>query len=359
MNYNNNILCGDSMEELKKLPDECVDLIFADPPYNMQLDNTLIRYEGTEFDGVNKDKWDKFESLEEYSNFCIEWIKECKRVMKKNASMWIIGSFQNIFKIGSILQDLGFWIINDVIWSKPNPVPNFSGTRFTNAHETLLWVVKDKRAKPTFNYKTMKDYNGGKQMKSVWDIPLCTGNERLKNEDGKKLHSTQKPEELLKRVILSTSKEGDLVLDPFFGTGTTGAVAKKYGRNYLGIEMDINYVKAAEKRIKQIEALDLSKYRELETKPAKVTFNDLLNKGMVLENQKIYNSDKSIEATWKKDGHVDLNGQDYSIHLSAAKCLNRTNYNGWTFWYIEKDNSLILIDDLRKEYREKYLNTQN
>lgn len=355
MNLDNKIICGDCITELAKLPNECVDLIFADPPYNMQLDNTLIRYEGTEFDGVNKDQWDKFESLDAYSDFCTKWISECKRIMKKNASLWIIGSFQNIFKIGSILQDMGFWIINDIIWSKPNPVPNFSGTRFTNAHETLLWVVKDKKSKPTFNYKTMKDYNGGKQMKSVWDIPLCTGHERLKNNNGKKLHSTQKPEEILKRVILSTSNENDLVLDPFFGTGTTGAIAKKFGRKYLGIEMDPAYIKASQERIDSIQKEDLTKYNKLEEKIEKVSYKDLLTKGLIHENEIIYNKDKSACATWKKDGHVDLCGNDYSIHLASAHLLGRKNYNGWTYWYIERDGKLILIDDLRTEYRSKYI----
>lgn len=353
MEYLNKILQGDCIETLKKLPENSIDLIFADPPYNMQLEDDLIRYEGTKFDGVD-DAWDKFPTLEAYAEFCTQWITECKRVLKKNGSLWIIGSFQNIYKIGSILQDMGFWIINDIVWSKSNPVPNFSGTRFTNAHETILWVVKDKKAKPTFNYKTMKDYNGGKQMKSVWEIPLCTGNERLKDENGHKVHSTQKPEEILKRIILSTSKEGDIVLDPFFGTGTTGAVAKKYNRNFVGIEMDETYCKAAQERIDNIVVEDMSMLRQLEEKPAKVTYKNLLEKQMISPNEKIYSPDGNIEAIWCDDSYVDLGNEHLSIHIGAARCLNRTNYNGWTYWHILRDGKLTLIDNLREEYRKRY-----
>ena len=350
----NKIIVGDCIEIMKRLPNESVDLIFADPPYNMQLDNTLMRFEGTEFKGVKDDLWDKFSSIKEYAKFSKEWITECKRIMKKNASLWIIGSFQNIYIVGNILQEMDFWIFNDIIWNKQNPVPNFSGARFTNAHETLLWVVKNKTAKPTFNYKTMKEYNGGKQMKSVWDIPLCTGKERLKNDEGIKLHSTQKPEELLRRVILSTSKEGDIILDPFFGTGTTGAVAKRLKRRYIGIEMDTNYAGYAQKRIDIIFHENISKYNEIESKPAKVTHKMLLDSGLIKENQELHSKNGDFFAVWKGDGKVAFENEILSIHIASARCLKKANNNGWTYWHVKKGDTLVCIDTLREEYRKKY-----
>ena len=248
----NSIIQGDCTEELKKLPGNSIDLIFADPPYNMQLKNALYRPNNTKVDGVD-DEWDKFSSFSEYDDFCVLWLNECRRVLKETGSIWVIGSYHNIFRVGNIMLNLGFWILNDVTWHKSNPMPNFMGTRFTNATETLLWCSKGEQFKKyTFNHKMMKKYNGGKQMTSVWRIGLCTGEERLKGEDGKKAHSTQKPEELLKRVILSATKQGDIVLDPFFGTGTTGAAAKKLKRNFLGIEKETEYISLAKKRIDAI-----------------------------------------------------------------------------------------------------------
>ena len=248
----NTVIEGDCIEELKKFPSDSIDLIFADPPYNMQLKNALYRPNNTKVDGVD-DKWDKFDSFAEYDSFCAAWLGECRRLLKDTGTIWVIGSYHNIFRIGTILLNLGFWILNDVTWHKTNPMPNFLGTRFTNATETLLWCSKGERHKKyTFNYKLMKKYNGDKQMSSVWRINLCTGEERLKGADGKKAHSTQKPEELLKRVILSSSKQGDIVLDPFFGTGTTGSAAKKLGRNFIGIERDGAYVSLARDRIDRI-----------------------------------------------------------------------------------------------------------
>jgi DNA modification methylase len=248
----NTVIQGDCIEELKKIPDNSIDLIFADPPYNMQLENALYRPNNTKVDGVC-DQWDKFGSFSEYDDFCTAWLKECKRILKDTGTIWVIGSYHNIFRVGNIMLNLGYWILNDVTWHKTNPMPNFMGTRFTNATETLLWCSRKKENKKyTFNHKIMKRYNGGKQMTSVWQIGLCIGEERLKGENGKKAHSTQKPEELLKRVILSATKRGDVVLDPFFGTGTTGAVAKKLKRNYIGIERETEYIKLAENRIDNI-----------------------------------------------------------------------------------------------------------
>ena len=249
----NTIITGDCVEELKKFSGNSVDLIFADPPYNMQLKNPLYRPNSTKVDGVD-DAWDKFSSFSEYDDFCSAWLGECRRVLKDTGTIWVIGSYHNIFRVGNIMLNLGFWILNDITWYKTNPMPNFLGTRFTNATETLLWCSKGERYKNyTFNYKMMKKYNGDKQMTSIWRIGLCVGTERLRGEDGKKAHSTQKPEELLKRVILSTSKQGDIVLDPFFGTGTTGAVAKKLKRNFIGIEKDSGNVALAEKRIDAVK----------------------------------------------------------------------------------------------------------
>jgi len=248
----NTIIQGDSYTELAKFPDNAVDLIFADPPYNMQLENALFRPNNTKVDGVD-DAWDKFASFAEYDAFCTAWLTECRRVLKDTGTIWVIGSYHNIFRVGALMLDLGFWILNDVTWYKTNPMPNFLGRRFTNATETLLWCAKGKECKKyTFNHKLMKKYNGDKQMTSVWQMGLCIGEERLKGADGKKAHSTQKPEELLKRVILSTTKQGDVVLDPFFGTGTTGAVAKKLKRHFIGIEREAAYVALAEKRINGI-----------------------------------------------------------------------------------------------------------
>jgi DNA modification methylase len=249
------VIHGDCIEELGKIPDNSIDLVFADPPYNMQLKNTLYRPNNTRVNGVD-DHWDKFGSFAEYDSFCAAWLGECRRVLKDTGSIWVIGMYHNIFRVGNIMLNLGFWILNDVTWHKTNPMPNFKGTRFTNATETLLWCSKSENSKKyIFNHKIMKKYNGGKQMTSVWRIGLCTGEERIKGADGKKAHSTQKPEELLKRVILSSTERGGVVLDPFFGTGTTGAVAKKLGRCYIGIEREAGYVEIARKRIAGITGL--------------------------------------------------------------------------------------------------------
>ena len=234
----NKIICGDTVEELKKIPTNSIDLIFADPPYNLQLESELQRPDNSIVNAVNDD-WDQFSSFASYDRFCTEWLTEAQRIIKPTGSIWVIGSYHNIFRVGYIMQNLGFWILNDVIWQKANPMPNFRGKRFTNAHETMIWASKNKISKKyTFNYEAMKSVNENTQMRSDWFLPICNGNERLKDESGKKIHPTQKPESLLHRVILSSSKEGDTVLDPFFGTGTTGAVAKRLGRKYLGIEKD-------------------------------------------------------------------------------------------------------------------------
>lgn len=350
---NNTIICGDTIEQLKKFPDQSIDLIFADPPYFMQTDGVLLRTDGSKFQGV-EDEWDKFSGYNEYDEFCFQWLKECKRVLKKNGSIWVIGSFQNIYRIGYIMQNLGYWILNDVIWSKPNAAPNFAGTRYQNSHETLLWCTVSEKSKYTFNYKTMKHLNDDKQDKSVWDIGICIGNERIKGEDGKKLHSTQKPEKLLYKVILSTSKPGDIVLDPFFGTGTTGAIAKLLNRNWIGIEREKSYNKAAKERIDKIIPLeDDVTMLKLEVKPPKVSLVKLIEAGMLKENESFYDKKGNKICNLMSDGKV-TDGEDIlSIHKMSAKYLNKTNNNGWDYFYYKNNKELIPIDSLRYKYAEE------
>lgn len=345
------ILQGDCLEILKTISDKSIDLIFADPPYFMQTQGELLRTNGEVFSGVNDD-WDKFESLKAYDDFCKIWLSECKRILKDMGSIWVIGSFQNIFRLGYIMQDLGFWILNDIIWNKPNPVPNFKGTRFCNSHETLIWCSKNKDAKFTFNYKTMKFLNNNKQEKSVWNIGICIGNERLKGIDGKKAHSTQKPEALLEKIILSSTKKEDLILDPFFGTGTTGAMAKKLGRHYLGIEQNENYIQIAKERIANVNVIDNELSRnELETKPPKVSLEELLNAKLLSKNEKFYDKNENYICYLANDNKVSDGKEILSIHKMAAKYLNKENHNGWNYFYIFKNENFISIDALRYEYK--------
>jgi DNA modification methylase len=352
----NTIIQGDCIEELKKFPNNSIDLIFADPPYNMQLKNVLYRPNSTKVDGVD-DEWDKFSSFSEYDEFCTAWLSECRRILKDTGSIWIIGTYHNIFRIGNIMLNLGLWILNDVTWHKTNPMPNFLGTRFTNATETLLWCSKGEQYKKyTFNYKIMKKYNCDKQMTSVWQIALCTGDERLKGYGGKKAHSTQKPEELLKRVILSTSKQGDIVLDPFFGTGTTGAVAKKLKRQFIGIEKESEYILLAENRIKTVktffpEAGWIEEEKEKQNRvPFKVLLKEhLINAGDLLYTRKTYGATAFV----LPDGKLKYKDQTGSIHRIGAIIQQTPSCNGWKFWYITKDDRSVLIDDLRDEYFRK------
>ncbi len=347
----NKIILGDCIEKLKEFEDKSIDLIFADPPYNLQLQKTLYRNNGGKFEGV-EDNWDKFESFEEYDKFCFDWLKECQRVLKDNGAIWVIGSFQNIFRVGKIIQDLNFWILNDVIWSKTNPVPNFKGTRFNNSHETLIWASKRKNSRYTFNYKTMKSYNDDKQMRSEWHIPLVNGNMRIKDENGNKAHSTQKPNALLYRVILSTTKKGDIILDPFMGSGTTGAVAKILQRNFIGIEKEKKYVKVANKRIEKITPSKNEFIKHyLEERPQKVPFGSLIEKGKIKIGERIYSKDKKCYGDVMADGSIKNTIGVGSIHSLSAKILNKESNNGWNFWFLENGKS---INDLREEYRKEY-----
>ena len=354
--YLNKIILGDNLEILGKLPPKSVDLIFADPPYNLQLKNDLFRPNQTKVDGVF-DKWDKFDSMENYDKFTKKWLLGCKRVLKDNGIIWIIGSYHNVYRVGAIMQDIGFWFLNDIVWIKTNPMPNFKGTRFNNAHETLIWASQNKTAKYTFHYKAMKTFNDDLQMRSDWHIPICSGKERLK-VNGRKVHSTQKPAELLLRIILSTSNVGDIILDPFMGSGTTGAVAKRLGRNFVGIEKEKFYIEEATKRIDKITPIkiDYLNYK-IEAKPSKVPFGNLIEKGLVKIGERIYSRDKKYSATVLANASIETDkGFVASIHKVSTTLLKKQSNNGWKFWFIKRENKLISIDDLRGIYIKKYLN---
>ncbi len=354
--YLNKIIIGDNLEILPKLPPKSIDLIFADPPYNLQLKNDLFRPNQTKVDGVF-DKWDKFDSTENYDEFTRKWLNACKRVLKDNGTIWVIGSYHNIYRVGAIMQDLGFWFLNDIVWIKSNPMPNFKGTRFNNAHETLLWASKSKTAKYTFHYKAIKIFNDDLQMRSDWYIPIASGKERLKDENSKKVHSTQKPAELLLRIILSTSNVGDIILDPFMGSGTTGAVAKRLGRNFIGIEKEIFYVKEATKRIEKITPIKtyFLNYK-IEEKPPKVPFGSLIEKGLIKIGEKLYSKDKRFSAIVLANASIETNdGFVASIHKASATLLKKQSNNGWKFWYLERNNKLVPIDKTREQYIKTFL----
>ncbi len=350
-NLKNKIVNGDSLKELKKIPSETFDLIFADPPYNLQLKKELNRPDRSKVKAVN-DNWDKFKSFKSYDEFTLQWLKECKRILKKNGTIWVIGSYHNIFRVGSQIQDLGFWILNDVIWNKNNPMPNFRGTRFTNAHETLIWASKTEHSKYTFNYQSLKCLNDDLQMRSTWSLPICNGKERLKS-NGEKVHSTQKPESLLHRIILASSNKNDLILDPFLGSGTTAVVSKKLGRNFFGIEKEKNYYDAASKRLKNTKLIEdeyLDVLQNNRTKP-RIPFGSLVEMGLIKPGTEIFDQKKKINAKIMVDGSIRYQQSEGSIHKVAAKILGAESCNGWTFWYYKSGNSFKPIDNLRQRLR--------
>lgn len=348
----NTVINADSITIMNEMEANSVDLIFADPPYNMQLGDMLTRPDNTIVNGVNEE-WDSFESLAAYDEYTKQWLTAARRVLKEDGSIWVIGSYHNIYRVGYIMQNLGFWILNDVIWNKVNPMPNFKGTRFTNAHETLIWAVKNPKAKYTFNYEAMKAFNDDTQMRSTWEIPLCTGKERLKNAQGEKLHPTQKPEALLYRVLLASSKVGDIVLDPFFGTGTTGAVAKKMGRHFVGIEKDINYVNGALERLKQVEKMaDCALEYTLKKKIQRIPFGSIIERGMLKPGDVLSDVKGQHFATIRADGSVKGENMEGSIHQVGAAAQNTAACNGWEYWYYhDKNKGLICIDSLREQVR--------
>jgi modification methylase len=349
LNYSfDTIITGDCLEILPQLPEKSVDLVFADPPYNLQLSKELWRPNQTRVAAV-EDGWDKFQNFEEYDRFTRLWLAECRRILKDNGTLWVIGTYHNIFRVGTILQDLGFWILNDVVWLKTNPMPNFRGVRFTNAHETLIWAQKIKGNKYTFNHQAMKSLNGELQMRSDWVLPICTGKERLR-ANGSKIHSTQKPEALLYRVLLSSTHPGDIVLDPFFGSGTTGVVAKKLGRHYIAIERDKGYINIAAERIEGINQAPASALEFPEPRSApRVPFGKLLEAGLLTPGQVLYFvNDESVTATILANGQLICGHLRGSIHSLAKSLSNNAPANGWECWLYEFDGKKLFINELRQ-----------
>ena len=349
------IHAGDCIEIMRSLPEKSVDLIFADPPYNMQLGGELSRPDHSHVDAVTDD-WDQFDSAELYKAFTKDWLTEARRLLKPNGAIWVIGSYHNIFYVGAAMQDLGFWINNDVTWVKSNPMPNFRGTRFTNATETLIWAGKDEKSKCTFNYRSMKSANDDTQMRSDWYIPICSGDERLKDDGEQKLHSTQKPEALLHRVIISTSKPGDVVLDPFFGSGTTGAVAKRLGRHYIGLERDERYLKAAQARIKAVEVAPENTLEIHENKQkARIPFGTLIEQGLLKPGAILTDSKNRHSVKVQADGSVSamnrIETMRGSIHKVGAAVQGAPSCNGWTFWHYQDGKKVKPIDELREKIR--------
>lgn len=343
------LLLGDCIERLKQIPDKSVDLVFADPPYNLQLSTELLRPNNTRVDGVD-DEWDKFGSFEEYDRFTRAWLTECRRVLKPDGAIWLIGSYHNVFRLGVALQDLGYWLLNDVVWRKVNPMPNFRGRRFTNAHETLIWAARDQKSRYTFNYEGLKSSNDDLQMRSDWLFPICSGPERLKDDGGRKAHPTQKPEALLHRIIMATTNKGDVVLDPFFGTGTTGAVAEKLGRRWIGIERDADYAKAATERIARVKRLSESALETQKSKRAepRVPFGAIVELGILRAGSPLYDERRRVRAEVKADGTLAVPGSQGSIHRLGAIVQGKQACNGWTFWHYEREGKLEPIDLLRE-----------
>lgn len=344
------ILQGDCVAMMRELPAASIDMIFADPPYNLQLGGDLHRPDGSQVDAVN-DAWDKFDSIAAYDRFTHAWLAEARRILKPGGSIWVIGSYHNIFRVGAALQDQGYWILNDIIWRKANPMPNFKGTRFTNAHETLIWASMGEKARYTFNYRAMKTLNDELQMRSDWLIPICGGQERLKKA-GHKVHPTQKPEALLYRILLACSNPGDVILDPFFGTGTTGAVAKRLGRHFIGIEREDDYIAAAEERIAMALPLDESAIRTMQAPKAatRVAFGMLVEAGMIPPGAVLTDAKRRWRASVRADGSLDHDGASSSIHKLGASVQGAPSCNGWTFWHMETAQGLILIDNLRQQW---------
>nr|WP_269844601.1 site-specific DNA-methyltransferase [Alkalicaulis satelles] len=346
------VLVGDCVEVMADLPDESVDLVFADPPYNLQLGGDLHRPDNSRVDAVDDD-WDQIGDFDDYDLFSCAWLEQARRVLKPDGALWTIGSYHNIFRVGAFLQDMGFWIHNDVIWRKSNPMPNFKGTRFTNAHETLIWAGKTKASRVTFNYAAMKALNDGVQMRSDWTLAICAGGERLKTGDGRKAHPTQKPEALLHRVLLATSNPGDIILDPFFGTGTTGAVARKLGRRFIGIEADAGYADIARRRIAAISPAADADLKVTQSKRAlpRIPFGAVVEAGLLKPGDTLYCAQGRRTARVRPDGTVAAGGETGSIHQMGAHVQGAPACNGWTFWHVRQSGQLAPIDVLRARIR--------
>ncbi|WP_120076636.1 site-specific DNA-methyltransferase [Aurantiacibacter odishensis] len=345
------ILDGDCVAAMRQLPDNSVDLVFADPPYNLQLGGDLNRPDGSHVDAVTDD-WDRFDSFGAYDAFTRAWLAECRRVLKPDGALWVIGSYHNIYRVGAVLQDLGFWILNDIVWRKTNPMPNFRGTRFTNAHETLIWASQGEKARYQFNYRAMKTLNDELQMRSDWTFPICSGGERLKDDTGHKAHPTQKPEALLYRVLLATTEAGDVVLDPFFGTGTTGAIAKRLGREWIGCEREESYRKVARARIDKELPLDesaLTTMQSRKTQP-RVAFGAVVEAGLLKPGTEIFDKKRRWKATVRADGSIECGKESGSIHHVGKTLQDAPSCNGWTFWHYEAGGEVKPIDAARGLY---------
>jgi modification methylase len=343
------VLLGDCVQLMRMLPPASVHCVFADPPYNLQLRGELRRPDDSLVDGVDEE-WDRFTDFAAYDRFTREWLTECRRIMRKDGTIWVIGSYHNIFRIGTILQDLGFWILNDVVWRKANPMPNFRGRRFTNAHETIIWAARDRDSRYKFNYQAMKSLNDDIQMRSDWFIPLCTGDERLRNQHGLKLHPTQKPEALLHRVMLASTSPGDIVLDPFLGTGTTASVAKRLHRHFIGIERHPAYAEAAIGRVRRTKPGEgFGESTPTKRDIPRVPFGSLVERGLIAEGTKLFDEQRRVTAIVAADGSLvsgDIRG---SIHKVGAALQNAPSCNGWTFWHFERGGALVVLDVLRGE----------
>ncbi|HET7717593.1 MAG TPA: site-specific DNA-methyltransferase [Bauldia sp.] len=349
------ILRGDCVAALDRLPPASIDVVFADPPYNLQLDGRLTRPDQSEVDAVDED-WDKFASFSAYDDFTRAWLLACRRVLKPNGTLWVIGSYHNIFRVGAILQDLGFWILNDIVWRKTNPMPNFRGRRFQNAHETLIWASRDPEAKGyTFNYDALKAGNDDLQVRSDWLFPICTGAERLKDANGRKAHPTQKPEALLHRILTASSKPGDVVLDPFFGSGTTGAVAKRLGRHFVGVEREPTYIAAAEARIAAVTPAPTSALEPTTGKrnEPRIPFGTLIETGLISPGAILTDARARHEAEVRADGSLRAGSHVGSIHRVGALVQGLPACNGWTFWHIPRADRLAPIDELRRVVRNE------
>ncbi len=348
----NRVLPGDCIEAMASLPASSVDLVFADPPYNLQLKGTLHRPNNTLVDAVDDD-WDQFDSFRAYDAFTRAWLTEARRVLKPNGAIWVIGSYHNIFRVGAAMQDLGYWLLNDVVWRKTNPMPNFRGKRFTNAHETLIWASRGEGAKYTFNYEALKALNEGVQMRSDWVIPICSGGERLKDGKGDKAHPTQKPMALLHRVLVATTKPGDVVLDPFFGTGTTGAMAKALGRDYIGIEREASYREVAEARIAKVRKFDSDALTVTASKRAepRVPFGQVVERGLLRPGEMLVSVNGRHRAKVRADGTLIAQDTKGSIHQVGAALEGAPSCNGWTYWHIEREGTRVPIDVFRQQIR--------
>ena len=348
----NQILSGDCIEQMNRLPEGSVDLIFADPPYNLQLRGDLHRPDNSRVYAVD-DAWDQFASFESYDRFTRDWLAAARRLLKPNGAIWVIGSYHNIFSVGAELQNAGYWILNDVVWRKVNPMPNFRGKRLTNAHETLIWASKSEASRYTFNYEALKALNDGVQMRSDWSLPLCTGHERLKDAEGQKAHPTQKPESLLHRIILGTTNPGDVVLDPFFGTGTTGAVAKMLGRDFIGIEREEAYRTVATARLDRVRRFDKSALEVTTSRRAepRVPFGQVVERGMLRPGEELMSQNGRFRAKVRADGTLIAHETKGSIHQVGATLEGAPSCNGWTYWHYKREGKMIPIDLLRQQIR--------